>query len=166
MPGLRYDLTVPLARVVAEYRNDLPRYFKRYQIQPVYRADRPAAGRFREFYQCDVDIVGSANQTVEAEVLAAGAQVLLELGFGSAEHPFALRLNHRGVLRALMEAAGVPTDAGGLGAGRHRQTGQDRAGRCARRTQRARAGRRPRPPNCSTRWLPHPDTQHYDCSPG
>jgi len=107
--GMRYDLTVPLARVVAEYRNNLPRFFKCYQIQPVYRADRPARGRFREFYQCDVDIVGSASQTVEAEVLAAGAQVLLELGFGSAEHPFALRLNHRGVLRGLMEAAGVPT---------------------------------------------------------
>ncbi len=107
--GMRYDLTVPLARVVAEYRSSLPRYFKRYQIQPVYRADRPARGRFREFYQCDVDVVGSANQTAEAEVLAAGAQVLLELGFGSAAHPFALRINHRGVLRGLMEAAGVPT---------------------------------------------------------
>jgi histidyl-tRNA synthetase len=105
--GLRYDLTVPLARVVAQYRNDLPRVFKRYQIQPVYRADRPAKGRFREFFQCDVDIVGSTSQTVEAEVLAAGAQVLQDLGFG-AQHPFALRLNHRGVLRGLMETAGVP----------------------------------------------------------
>ncbi|MEX1018714.1 MAG: histidine--tRNA ligase [Litorilinea sp.] len=107
--GLRYDLTVPLARVVAQYRNDLPRVFKRYQIQPVYRADRPAKGRFREFFQCDVDIVGSTSQTVEAEVLAAGAQVLQELGFG-AGHPFALRLNHRGILRGLMESAGVPVD--------------------------------------------------------
>ena len=59
--GMRYDLTVPLARVVAEYRNHLPRYFKRYQIQSVYRADRPAKGRYREFFQCDVDIVGSAS---------------------------------------------------------------------------------------------------------
>ena len=58
--GLRYDLTVPLARVAAEYRSELPRYFKRYQIQPVFRADRPARGRYREFYQCDLDIVGSA----------------------------------------------------------------------------------------------------------
>ncbi len=57
--ALRYDLTVPLARVVAEYQNDLPKYFKRYQIQPVWRADRPQKGRFREFYQCDVDVVGS-----------------------------------------------------------------------------------------------------------
>jgi histidyl-tRNA synthetase len=106
--GMRYDLTVPLARVVAEYRAKLPRYFKRYQIQPVYRADRPAKGRFREFYQCDVDVVGSNSKTVEAEVLAAGVEVLQELGFG-AEHPFAVRLNHRGILRGLMEVAGVPT---------------------------------------------------------
>jgi histidyl-tRNA synthetase len=106
--GMRYDLTVPLARVVAEYRAKLPRIFKRYQIQPVYRADRPAKGRFREFYQCDVDIVGSSSQTVEAEVLAAGVEVLRELGFGP-EHPFALRINHRSILRGLMEVAGVPS---------------------------------------------------------
>ncbi|HMN28019.1 MAG TPA: histidine--tRNA ligase, partial [Caldilineaceae bacterium] len=106
--GMRYDLTVPLARVVAEYRSKLPRYFKRYQIQPVYRADRPAKGRFREFFQCDVDVVGSASLTVEAEVLAAGAQILRDLGFGSEVHPFSLRLNHRGILRGLMETAGVP----------------------------------------------------------
>src|SRR4030095_8145247 len=57
--ALRYDLTVPLARVVAEYRDKLPKFFKRYQIQPVWRADRPARGRYREFYQCDVDVLGS-----------------------------------------------------------------------------------------------------------
>ncbi|MBX3011911.1 MAG: histidine--tRNA ligase [Caldilineaceae bacterium] len=111
--GMRYDLTVPLARVVAQYRSTLPRYFKRYQIQPVYRADRPAKGRYREFFQCDLDVVGSASQTVEAEVLAAGSQVLKELGFGNAAHPFALRLNHRGVLRGLMEVSGVPLDREG-----------------------------------------------------
>lgn len=105
--GMRYDLTVPLARVVAEYRSKLPRYFKRYQIQSVYRADRPAKGRYREFYQCDLDIVGSKSQTVEAEVIGAAAQVLLELGFGGA-NAFAIRLNHRGILRGLMEVAGVP----------------------------------------------------------
>ncbi|MCV4732191.1 hypothetical protein OFB80_30330, partial [Escherichia coli] len=53
--ALRYDLTVPLARVAAQYRDKLPKFFKRYQIQPVWRADRPARGRFREFFQCDVD---------------------------------------------------------------------------------------------------------------
>ncbi|MBP6440847.1 MAG: ATP phosphoribosyltransferase regulatory subunit, partial [Caldilineaceae bacterium] len=107
--GMRYDLTVPLARVYAEYRGKLPRFFKRYQIQPVYRADRPAKGRFREFYQCDVDIVGSTSMMVEADVLAAGAQVLQELGFRGREG-FALRLNHRKVLRGLMELAGVPQE--------------------------------------------------------
>jgi histidyl-tRNA synthetase len=60
--ALRYDLTVPLARVVAEYRDKLPKFFKRYQIQPVWRADRPARGRFREFYQCDVDVFRFATR--------------------------------------------------------------------------------------------------------
>jgi histidyl-tRNA synthetase len=110
--GMRYDLTVPLARVMAEYRSKLPRYFKRYQIQPVYRADRPAKGRYRELYQCDVDIVGSKSQMAEAEVLAAGAQVLEELGFHGRES-FALRLNHRGILRGLMETSGVPIELEG-----------------------------------------------------
>ena len=59
--AFRYDLTVPLARVVAQYQNELPRFFKRYQIQPVWRADRPARGRFREFYQCDIDAIGSTS---------------------------------------------------------------------------------------------------------
>jgi len=107
--GLRYDLTVPLARVVAEYRQHLPRIFKRYQIQSVYRADRPAKGRFREFYQCDVDIVGSRSAVVEAEVINAAAQVLQALGFQGPEG-FRVRLNHRGVLRGLMEVAGIPPE--------------------------------------------------------
>src|SRR6187455_2760384 len=64
--ALRYDLTVPLARVVAQYQNEFPRFFKRYQIQPVWRADRPARGRFREFYQCDIDAIGSTSPIVEA----------------------------------------------------------------------------------------------------
>src|SRR5918999_1623799 len=74
--ALRYDLTVPLARVVAEYRSQLPRVFKRYQIQPVWRADRPARGRFREFYQCDVDVIGSRSMVVEAELFAAAGDAL------------------------------------------------------------------------------------------
>ena len=78
--ALRYDLTVPLARVVAEHRGKLPKFFKRYQIQPVWRADRPARGRFREFYQCDVDAIGSTSPVVEAEVCAAVSDVLRELG--------------------------------------------------------------------------------------
>ncbi len=78
--ALRYDLTVPLARVVAEHRGKLPKFFKRYQIQPVWRADRPARGRFREFYQCDVDAIGSRSPVVESEMLAAVSEVLTRLG--------------------------------------------------------------------------------------
>lgn len=102
--ALRYDLTVPLARVVAEYRAKLPRFFKRYQVQPVWRADRPQKGRFREFYQCDVDAVGSRAMVVEAELLAAAADVLARLGF----HEFTIRLNHRRLLGAVLTSAGVP----------------------------------------------------------
>src|SRR5687768_17326693 len=69
--GLRYDLTVPVTRVVANRKNNLPKFFKRYQIQPVWRADRPARGRFREFYQCDVDSIGSSSMVVEAELISA-----------------------------------------------------------------------------------------------
>ncbi|MBV9279073.1 MAG: histidine--tRNA ligase, partial [Chloroflexi bacterium] len=110
--GLRYDLTVPLARVIAEYRHQLPPIFKRYQIQPVYRAERPAKGRFREFYQCDVDIVGTRSLLAEAEELSAACEVLQELGFRD-DASFALRLNHRWVLKGLMEVAGVEPDLEG-----------------------------------------------------
>jgi histidyl-tRNA synthetase len=101
--ALRYDLTVPLARVIAQYQNELPRFFKRYQIQPVWRADRPARGRFREFYQCDIDSIGSTSAVVEVDQMAAVSDVLIQLGFGD----FVLRLNHRGVLYGLLNAAGV-----------------------------------------------------------
>ena len=100
--GLRYDLTVPLARVVAQY-GELPKFFKRYQIQPVWRADRPGKGRFREFYQCDVDITGTSSLIAEAEVCSAVTTVLLELGF----EQFRIRLNHRELLRAMIRAAGI-----------------------------------------------------------
>jgi histidyl-tRNA synthetase len=101
--ALRYDLTVPLARVIAQYQNELPKFFKRYQIQPVWRADRPARGRFREFYQCDIDSIGSMSAGVEVDQMAAVSDVLLQLGFSD----FTLRLNHRGVLYALLAGAGV-----------------------------------------------------------
>lgn len=104
--ALRYDLTVPLARVVAEHRARLPRFFKRYQIQPVWRADRPARGRFREFYQCDVDAIGSTSPIVEAEMMAAVSEVLQTLGF----RDFTVQLNHRQLLTAMLEAAGVPDE--------------------------------------------------------
>jgi histidyl-tRNA synthetase len=102
--ALRYDLTVPLARVVAEYRDKLPKFFKRYQIQPVWRADRPARGRFREFYQCDADILGSRSPAVEAELIAASSEALIKLGF----FDFDLRVNHRQALTGMLLAAGVP----------------------------------------------------------
>jgi histidyl-tRNA synthetase len=104
--ALRYDLTVPLARVVAEYKDKLPKFFKRYQIQPVWRADRPARGRFREFYQCDVDVLGSRSMIVEAEICAAAGEALTRLGF----EDFTIRLNHRQVLNGVLEAAGVSPD--------------------------------------------------------
>src|ERR671912_2453122 len=101
--ALRYDLTVPLARVVAEYRDHLPKFFKRYQIQPVWRADRPARGRFREFYQCDVDVLGSRSMVVEAELIAAASDALVTLGFKD----FCLRLNNRKALIGILAVAGV-----------------------------------------------------------
>ena len=104
--ALRYDLTVPLARVVAQYQNELPKFFKRYQIQPVWRADRPARGRFREFFQCDIDSIGSTSPVIEADILGAVADTLRCLGFGE----FAIRLNHRLVLAALLNVAGVGAD--------------------------------------------------------
>jgi histidyl-tRNA synthetase len=107
--ALRYDLTVPLARVVADNRGKLPKFFKRYQIQPVWRADRPARGRFREFYQCDVDAIGSTSPIVEAEMIAAVSEVLQSLGFTD----FVVQLNHRELLTAMLEAAGVPASRHG-----------------------------------------------------
>ena len=101
--ALRYDLTVPLARVVAEYRDKLPKFFKRYQIQPVWRADRPARGRYREFYQCDVDVLGSRSMIVETEICAAAAEVLTKLGFND----FCVRINHRKALTGILAVAGV-----------------------------------------------------------
>jgi histidyl-tRNA synthetase len=107
--ALRYDLTVPLARVVAQNQAGLPKFFKRYQIQPVWRADRPARGRFREFYQCDIDAIGSTSLVVEAELLSAASEVLSRLGFAD----FSFRLNHRQLLSAMLNAFGIPDDRHG-----------------------------------------------------
>jgi histidyl-tRNA synthetase len=101
--GLRYDLTLPLARAYAAHQAELPAVFKRYQIQPVWRADTPGKGRYREFYQCDVDVVGSTSPLVEAEVAGAAVECLTRLGF----QEFTLRVNHRGLLRVIMERAGI-----------------------------------------------------------
>lgn len=103
--GLRYDLTVPLARVAALYPN-LPLPFKRYQMQPVWRAENTQKGRYREFWQCDVDTVGAAPPLADAEILAITDSALSGLGFNS----FRIRINSRSVLLAAMEKSGVPAD--------------------------------------------------------
>jgi histidyl-tRNA synthetase len=104
--ALRYDLTVPFARVIAAHQNDIVFPFRRYQMQPVWRADRPQRGRYREFYQCDVDCVGSRSMTVDAEMVAIHHEVFSRLGFTT----FVTRINHRGVLDALMESFDVPRE--------------------------------------------------------
>jgi histidyl-tRNA synthetase len=103
--GLRYDLTVPLARVMAA-NQDLPKPFKRYQIQPVWRAERPQKGRFREFVQCDVDCVGTASVLADAEMVAVMHETLAALGFKN----YRISVNHRKILSAFMDYAGVPAE--------------------------------------------------------
>jgi histidyl-tRNA synthetase len=100
--ALRYDLTVPLARVIAQH-SALAMPFKRYQVQPVWRADRPQRGRFREFYQCDADIVGVDSRVADAECLAVASDGLSRLGFEN----FTVKLNHRALLRAIVATAGA-----------------------------------------------------------
>src|ERR1022692_1485778 len=106
--ALRYDLTVPLARVAAAYGSQLPSPYKRYAIGPVWRADRPGKGRFREFVQCDLDTLGSASPLADAEVICAQHDVLVALGVPG----FRFLLNSRHVLAGLLEVFGVPADPG------------------------------------------------------
>ena len=101
--GLRYDLTVPLMRHVAMNRHTLIFPLKRYQIQPVWRADRPQKGRYREFYQCDVDTVGTSSLLCEAEILVMIHEVLLKLGI----QDFTIHMNHRAVLKSLASLMGA-----------------------------------------------------------
>jgi len=105
--ALRYDLTVPLARYVARYRGRLPKVFKRYQIGPVWRAERPAKGRFREFYQADIDIVGSPSISADAEAVITIGNVLSELDLPK----IVIKLNSRKALDGLLEVCDVPTGA-------------------------------------------------------
>ena len=100
--GLRYDLTVPFARFVVMHRNDIALPFKRYQIQPVWRADRPQKGRYQEFYQCDVDVVGSKSLAYEAELIKIYDEVFHRLGI-----PVIIRINHRMLLSGLANVAGI-----------------------------------------------------------
>jgi histidyl-tRNA synthetase len=101
--SLRYDLSVPLSRVVAMYP-ELPRPFKRYQIAPVWRADRPQKGRYREFFQCDADTVGPSSMLADAEIVAVMYEVLVRLGFGD----FTVAINNRKILDGIGQYAGVP----------------------------------------------------------
>ena len=99
--GLRYDLTVPFARYVVQYRNDIAFPFKRYQIQPVWRADRPQKGRYREFYQCDVDVIGSNSLLNEVELVQIIDEVFQRLGINTT-----VKINNRKILAGIAEAIG------------------------------------------------------------
>ena len=101
--GLRYDLTVPFARYVVQHRGEISFPFKRYQIQPVWRADRPQRGRYREFYQCDVDVIGSHSLLNEFELICIMDDVFSELGLRTK-----IRMNNRKVLAGVVEMMGEP----------------------------------------------------------
>ena len=101
--GLRYDLTVPFARYVVQHRNELQFPFKRYQIQPVWRADRPQKGRYREFYQCDADVVGSDSLLNEVELISLVDEVFTRFGIN-----IVIKLNNRKILSGIAEVIGAP----------------------------------------------------------
>lgn len=107
--GLRYDLTIPLARVAAMYQHEIILPFKRYHMAPVWRADSPGKGRYREFWQCDVDAVGSRSMVADAEMLQIVGEALDQLGLSD----FVTQLNHRGILSSLARYAGVPEEQAG-----------------------------------------------------
>jgi len=108
--ALRYDLTAPLARVAAQYRNDLPSPYRRYAMGPVWRNEKPGPGRFRQFYQCDADTVGSGSVAADAEICAMLADALEAVGIERGD--YVIRVNNRKVLNGVMEVAGVldPSD--------------------------------------------------------
>ncbi|MBE6223589.1 MAG: histidine--tRNA ligase [Bacteroidales bacterium] len=101
--GLRYDLTVPFARYVVQHQNEISFPFKRFQIQPVWRADRPQKGRYREFYQCDVDVIGTRSQVNELELVQ-----MVDAVFGKLGVRVGIHINNRKVLTGFAEIAGAP----------------------------------------------------------
>ncbi len=103
--ALRYDLTAPLARVAAQYRNDLPSPYRRYAMGPVWRNEKPGPGRFRQFYQCDADTVGAATVAADAEICAMLSDTLETVGIPRGD--YIVRVNNRKVLNGVMEVAGV-----------------------------------------------------------
>ncbi|GGL97667.1 histidine--tRNA ligase [Pseudooceanicola nanhaiensis] len=103
--ALRYDLTAPLARVYAQHRNDLPTPYRRYAMGPVWRNEKPGPGRFRQFYQCDADTVGTASVAADAEICAMLSDCLEEVGIPRGD--YLIRVNNRKVLNGVLEAMGV-----------------------------------------------------------
>jgi histidyl-tRNA synthetase len=108
--ALRYDLTAPLARVAAQYRNDLPMPYRRYAMGPVWRNEKPGPGRFRQFYQCDADTVGAGSVAADAEICMMLADALEAVGIERGD--YVIRVNNRKVLNGVMEVAGIldPSD--------------------------------------------------------
>ncbi|UWQ22268.1 histidine--tRNA ligase [Jannaschia sp. W003] len=106
--ALRYDLTAPLARVYAQHRNDLPTPYRRYAMGPVWRNEKPGPGRYRQFYQCDADTVGTASPAADAELCAMVSDALERVGIARGD--YAVRVNDRRVLNGAMEVAGIPED--------------------------------------------------------
>lgn len=106
--ALRYDLTAPLARVAAQFRNDLPSPYRRYAMGPVWRNEKPGPGRFRQFYQCDADTVGSASVAADAELCAMLADALEAVGIARGD--YIVRINNRKVLNGVLEAANIRPD--------------------------------------------------------
>jgi histidyl-tRNA synthetase len=103
--ALRYDMTAPLARVAAQFRNDLPNPYRRYTMGPVWRNEKPGPGRFRQFYQCDADTVGAASVAADAEICAMLAETLEAVGIPRGD--YIVRVNNRKVLNGVMEVAGL-----------------------------------------------------------
>jgi histidyl-tRNA synthetase len=108
--GLRFDLTVPLARFYASHRAELPTVFRSIQIAPVWRAERPQRGRFRQFVQCDIDVIGEAGPLAEIELITATAATLEALGFTGA-NSCTIRINDRRILRRIVGALGIPDES-------------------------------------------------------
>ncbi|MFM7485834.1 MAG: histidine--tRNA ligase, partial [Cytophagales bacterium] len=108
--GLRYDLTVPFARYVVMNRHEITFPFKRYQIQPVWRADRPQKGRYREFYQCDADVVGTDSLLCEADIVMMITEIFSQLNI----QDYTIKINHRGILSGLAEIGGAKENEASL----------------------------------------------------
>ena len=107
--ALRYDMTAPLARVYAQHRNDLPNPYRRYTMGPVWRNEKPGPGRFRQFYQCDADTVGTASMAADTEICAMLCDTLEAVGIARGD--YVIRINNRKVLNGVMEVAGLVGDS-------------------------------------------------------